>query len=75
MSAFAVTDEVVRRVTEADYGFILLNYANPDMVGHTGMRDAAVKAVETIDRGLERLSEAVLVLRPARSGCGPPAEA
>ena len=40
--------------------FVLLNYANPDMVGHTGILDAAVKAVETIDRGLERICEAAL---------------
>jgi 2,3-bisphosphoglycerate-independent phosphoglycerate mutase len=60
MSAFALTDEVLRRVSSQKYAFILINYANPDMVGHTGVLDAAVKAVETVDRGLERLAEAVL---------------
>jgi len=60
MSAPAVTDEVLRRIADDDYGFILLNYANPDMVGHTGLLDAAVKAVETVDRCLEMVSEAVL---------------
>jgi 2,3-bisphosphoglycerate-independent phosphoglycerate mutase len=60
MSAFALTDEVLRRVSSQKYAFILINYANPDMVGHTGVLDAAVKAVETVDRGLERLVEAVL---------------
>jgi 2,3-bisphosphoglycerate-independent phosphoglycerate mutase len=40
--------------------FILLNFANPDMVGHTGVMAAAIKAVETVDRGLERICEAVL---------------
>jgi 2,3-bisphosphoglycerate-independent phosphoglycerate mutase len=61
MSAHEVTAEVVRRIAEEDYAFILLNYANPDMVGHTGVLDAAAKAVETIDRGLERIAEAMLV--------------
>ncbi len=60
MSAFAVTDEVLRRLTDEDYGFVLLNYANPDMVGHTGVLDAAVKAVETVDQGLERIARKVL---------------
>jgi len=60
MSAFALTDEVLRRIAEEDYGFILLNYANPDMVGHTGMLDAAIKAVETVDCGLERIAQSVL---------------
>ena len=60
MSAFAVTDELLRRLAEEDYAFVLINYANPDMVGHTGVLDAAIKAVETVDRGLELLVEAVL---------------
>jgi 2,3-bisphosphoglycerate-independent phosphoglycerate mutase len=60
MSAYALTDEVVRRIADEDYGFVLLNYANPDMVGHTGMLDAAIKAVETVDRGLERIAQSVL---------------
>jgi 2,3-bisphosphoglycerate-independent phosphoglycerate mutase len=53
MSAFEVTDEVLKRLDENKYGFILLNYANPDMVGHTGVMEAAVKACETIDKCLE----------------------
>jgi 2,3-bisphosphoglycerate-independent phosphoglycerate mutase len=60
MSAPAVTAEVLRRLAEGDYAFILLNFANPDMVGHTGVLDAATKAVETVDRGLEAIAEAVL---------------
>jgi 2,3-bisphosphoglycerate-independent phosphoglycerate mutase len=63
MSAMALTEEALRRISDDDYAFILLNYANPDMVGHTGVLDAAVKAVETVDRGLERLAEAVLARR------------
>ena len=60
MSAGEVTEQVVSKIATDDYDFILLNFANPDMVGHTGILDAAVKAVETIDRGLERIAEAVL---------------
>jgi 2,3-bisphosphoglycerate-independent phosphoglycerate mutase len=60
MSAFLVTDELLRRLAGDDYAFILLNFANPDMVGHTGVLAAAIKAVETVDRGLERICEAVL---------------
>lgn len=55
MSAYEVTEEVIRRIEERKYGFILLNYANPDMVGHTGVMDAAVKACEAIDRCLEKV--------------------
>jgi 2,3-bisphosphoglycerate-independent phosphoglycerate mutase len=60
MSAIAVTDELLRRLAADDFAFVLLNYANPDMVGHTGVLAAAIKAVETVDRGLERICEAVL---------------
>ena len=60
MSAVAVTDTLLERIANRDYAFILLNFANPDMVGHTGVLDAAVKAVETVDRGLEKICEAVL---------------
>jgi 2,3-bisphosphoglycerate-independent phosphoglycerate mutase len=60
MSAQAVTRELLDRLAGGDYGFVLLNFANPDMVGHTGVLPAAVKAVETVDSCLERISEAVL---------------
>ncbi len=49
MSAYAVCDEVLKAIDNKDYGFILVNFANPDMVGHTGVLDAAVKACETVD--------------------------
>lgn len=49
MSAYEVKDEVLRRIDSAKYDLIVLNFANPDMVGHTGIFDAAVKAVETVD--------------------------
>ncbi|MFH1322844.1 MAG: 2,3-bisphosphoglycerate-independent phosphoglycerate mutase [Methanobacteriota archaeon] len=49
MSAFQVTDRAVKAVSSGKYDVIILNYANCDMVGHTGVFDAAVKAVEAID--------------------------
>jgi 2,3-bisphosphoglycerate-independent phosphoglycerate mutase len=60
MSAVKVTEEAVRRITDDDYAFVLVNYANPDMVGHTGILEAAIKAVETVDGALDRLAGAVL---------------
>ncbi len=60
MSAMKVTEEAIRRITDEDYAFILINYANPDMVGHTGVLEAAIKAVETVDGGLDLLAAAVL---------------
>ena len=60
MSALEVTDEVLSRL--AQYDLIILNYANPDMVGHTGVVPAGVKAVETIDACVARLVPAVLSL-------------
>jgi len=59
MSARSVTDKVVGAISSGKFDFIVLNYANPDMVGHTGFFDAAVKAVETIDECLGRLFAAV----------------
>ena len=59
MSAFEVADNVVEAVKSKKYGFILVNFANPDMVGHTGMFDAAVKAVEAIDKCLQKIVDAV----------------
>jgi len=49
MSAYEVKDEVIRRIKSGKYDLIILNFANPDMVGHTGVIPAAVKAIETID--------------------------
>ena len=60
MSAVQVTDEVLSRLDQ--YDLIILNYANPDMVGHTGVVAAGVKAVETIDACVARLVPAVLSL-------------
>ena len=60
MSAFELTDETVSRLTEDDDDFLLVNYANPDMVGHTGSLPAAIKAVEAVDDCAGRLVDAVL---------------
>jgi 2,3-bisphosphoglycerate-independent phosphoglycerate mutase len=57
MSATAVTDRALERLDDADV--LVLNYANPDMVGHTGEFDAAVAAVETVDEQLGRLTAAL----------------
>ena len=60
MSAHQVTEQLLERIRGGDYAFVLINFANPDMVGHTGVLPAAVKAVETIDACLERVADAVL---------------
>jgi len=60
MSAVPVTDAVVRETREHQPDFICLNFANADMVGHTGVFGAAVKAVETVDACLKRVVEAGL---------------
>ena len=59
MSALEVTAEAVRRLSTPDYGFFVLNYANADMVGHTGIIPAAIRAVETVDACLGRIVAAV----------------
>ena len=59
MSALEVTDKVVEAINSGKYDSIILNYANPDMVGHTGSLEAAVKAVETIDGCVGKVVEAI----------------
>jgi 2,3-bisphosphoglycerate-independent phosphoglycerate mutase len=59
MSAAEVTDRFVAAVETDGYGFAVLNFANPDMVGHTGSIPAAVKAVETVDTCLGRVVNAI----------------
>ena len=58
MSAVEVTDKCVERIESGSYDVIILNFANCDMVGHTGVYDAAVKAVETVDVCVGRVVEA-----------------
>lgn len=59
MSAFEVTDRLEEAIASGKYDLIVCNYANPDMVGHTGVMSAAVKAVDTIDTCLGRLVAAL----------------
>ncbi len=60
MSALEVTETVLKRLEEHDDDFLLLNFANPDMVGHTGVLEAAIKAIETVDSCAGRVVEAVV---------------
>ncbi|TRZ94772.1 2,3-bisphosphoglycerate-independent phosphoglycerate mutase [bacterium] len=67
MSAYPVTEELLKRMGE--YDFIVLNFANPDMVGHTGKLDAAIKAIEAVDfclkdilKAVKRLSSIALII-------------
>lgn len=59
MSAQELTEATLQRLASHDDDFILINYANPDMVGHTGLLEAAIKACETVDDCANRLVEAV----------------
>lgn len=59
MSAFEVTEEVIRRIESDKYDVIIMNYANPDMVGHTGIMEAAIAAIEAIDKCVGRVIETV----------------
>jgi len=60
MSAYELTAATLERLETHDDDFILINFANPDMVGHTGSLEAAIKAVETVDECVGRLVEKVL---------------
>ncbi len=62
MSAYEVTDKLMEKLDEGDLDVIILNYANCDMVGHTGIIDCAVKAVETVDTCVGRVADKVLSL-------------
>ena len=60
MSAPGVTDEMLRRIMSDKYDLMVLNYANGDMVGHTGSLAAAIKAVEVVDVGVGKIVNAVM---------------
>ncbi len=60
MSAYEVTDRVVELIHEKKYDFIILNFANPDMVGHTGSVEATVRAIEALDSCVDRIETALL---------------
>jgi 2,3-bisphosphoglycerate-independent phosphoglycerate mutase len=59
MSAFQVTDKLVHAIESGKFDTIVVNFANPDMVGHTGSLPAAIKAVEATDRGVGELLDAL----------------
>ena len=59
MSAEPLTDVVIAAIKKGIYSFVVINYANPDMVGHTGKMDATIEAIETVDRSLGRLLESI----------------
>ena len=60
MSAYKVTDKLLEKIEAEEYDVIILNYANIDMVGHTGFMDAAIEAVETVDECLSKIVPAIL---------------
>ncbi len=60
MSAYEVCDKLVASIKSGDYDVIIINFANPDMVGHTGVQEAAIKAVEAVD---ECVGKAVAALK------------
>ncbi len=59
MSAYEVCDRLVEAITSKEYDVIIINFANPDMVGHTGVEAAAIKAVEAVDECVGRAVEAI----------------
>jgi 2,3-bisphosphoglycerate-independent phosphoglycerate mutase len=60
MSAYEVTERVIKEIRREFYHFIVLNYANPDMVGHTGYLEAAVKAIEAVDDCVGKVTKTLL---------------
>ncbi len=60
MSAPRVTDKLVEAIESRKYDMIIINFANPDMVGHTGVMEAAIKAVETVDACVGRAVDAIM---------------
>jgi 2,3-bisphosphoglycerate-independent phosphoglycerate mutase len=60
MSAYIVTDKILDEIAKDEHDAIILNYANCDMVGHTGVIPAAIKAVETVDECVGKVVDAIL---------------
>ena len=59
MSAYEITENVIKAINDEKYDAIILNFANPDMVGHTGNLDAAIKAVEAVDTCVGKIIDAL----------------
>jgi 2,3-bisphosphoglycerate-independent phosphoglycerate mutase len=62
MSAAGVTDTAIEHIRSGQYDLVIMNYANADMVGHTGVIEAAIKAVEAVDTGVGRVVDATLAV-------------
>lgn len=62
MSVFEIADRVVKETAAGKYDFIAINFANPDMVGHTGNEEATVKACEAVDKAIGKIADAVLTV-------------
>ena len=60
MSAYEVTDRAIQELDSGEYDVMILNFANCDMVGHTGVIPAAVKAVHTVDECVQRVTDKIL---------------
>ena len=60
MSAYELTDKLLAKIDEDRYDLIVVNYANPDMVGHTGVMEAAIKAIEAVDTCVGKVVDKVL---------------
>lgn len=60
MSAYEVADEAVKQIESGEYDVMILNFANPDMVGHTGVLEAAAEAVTTVDKCVGKVVDAIL---------------
>jgi len=60
MSAYEVTDAVLEEIEKGTHDVIILNFANADMVGHTGVMDATIKAIETLDKCVAKIEKAIL---------------
>lgn len=62
MSAAGITDTAIEQIRSGKYDLIIMNYANADMVGHTGIIEATIKAVETVDKSVGRIVDATLAV-------------
>ncbi len=62
MSAYPVTEKVLEELDKGEYDVVILNYANCDMVGHTGIMDAAVKAVHAVDECVKKVTDKILAM-------------
>jgi 2,3-bisphosphoglycerate-independent phosphoglycerate mutase len=60
MSAFEITDKAIQAMTKGVYQFLVINYANPDMVGHTGNLQATIQGLEAVDKNLQELISTII---------------